>query len=179
MREMAMVLVAGVAVLAGCSKAPSKSEPTVAKAPAPAAVFTAPHPKLGLWAMDLATDAGPGVKLNGQICIDAATEHSAFQTGPQSHGKNCSAPDFSPSPSGGAVFDVVCNVNGRKITTHSTATGDFTNSYSIDTTTTMDPPLPGGIGPGHTHLDAHWVGPCKPGQRPGQMSMKLGGVGAG
>ena len=181
MRATAICLVCSVAVLAACSKKPAEQASAPAATP-PALIlpFVRPHPKAGLWHMAMATDNGPGIKFGADMCLDAATEGSAFAANPRARSSNCSEPKFSANPGGGVVFDETCKVNQRAITSHGVATGDFSSAYAVDVTTTMDPPLPGGMGGGHTHIDAHWVGPCQPGQRPGQMTgLKLGGAGRG
>lgn len=183
MRATAICLVCSVALLAACSKKPAEQASATASAAAPAAPvlpFTRPHPKAGLWRMAMATDSGPGIKFGADMCLDAATEGSAFAANPRARSSNCDPPKFSANPGGGVVFDEVCKVNQRTITSHGVATGDFSSAYAVDVTTTMDPPLPGGAGGGHTHIESHWVGPCPAGQKPGQMTgLKFGAPGQG
>ncbi len=182
MRAPVTCLVCSLAVLAACSKPPARQEAApAAKAPAgPAFPFGRPHPKLGLWRMSFSTDSGPGISIAGDMCIDAKTESSAFEASPRSRGRNCSEPTFSPNPGGGVTFDGACKINGRTITSHGVASGDFSSAYVVDVTTHMDPPLPGGVGGGHSRIEAHWVGPCLPDQRPGQMTgMHLARMGRG
>jgi hypothetical protein len=177
MRVIAVCLVSSVALLAACSKPAESAKPAIG----PATLLGKPHPKAGLWQMAISSDAGPGISVSGQICIDAKTENSAFESSPRTHSKDCTDPSFLVSPGGGLVFETVCKVSGgRTITSHGVASGDFNNAYSVDFTTKVDPPLEGGIGDGHSRIAAHWLGPCKPGQKPGQMSgVKLGGLGRG
>jgi len=179
MRASAIGLVCGLACMAGCSKSPTN--PPAVQAPAgPAFSFGRPQPKLGLWKLTISTDDGPGISFTGEMCIDAQTQRSAFEVSPRARSRNCTEPKFSPNPGGGVVFDGTCKVNDRVITSHGVATGDFSNAYSVDMTTRMDPPLPGGLGGGRSRIDARWAGACKPGQRPGQMTgLHLSGVGRG
>jgi hypothetical protein len=182
MRTTGVFFVCGLALLAACSKSPSgQASAPGASAPVAAALpFSRPHPRVGLWQMNISTDAGPGVQVTGDICIDASTEASAFQASPRARSSNCSEPHFSPNPGGGVAFDATCKVNERTISSRGVATGDFSSAYVVDVTTRMDPPLPGGVSEGHSRIEAHWAGPCKPGQRPGQMTgIRLAGVGRG
>jgi hypothetical protein len=182
MRAAGVVIVCGLALLTACSKKPAEPAGGPAANASGGAVlpFTRPHPKLGLWQMNISTDTGPGVQVAGEICIDASTETSAFQASPRARSNNCSEPRFAPNPGGGVAFDASCKVNDRTISSHGVATGDFSSAYAVDVATSMDPPLPGGVGSGHSKIEAHWVGPCKPGQRPGQMTgIRLAGVGHG
>jgi hypothetical protein len=180
MRGIAIGVLCGVALLAGCSK-PAGQAGGQAAAPARAVnPFVHPHPKVGLWQMAISSDAGPGVSVTGEICIDAKTESSAFEANPRARSGNCSEPKFGSNPGGGFAFDTVCKVNGRTITSHGVATGDFASAYAVDVTTKMDPPLPGGMSGGHSRIEAHWMGACKTGQRPGQMTgLRIGGLGRG
>jgi hypothetical protein len=184
-RTTTLTLVSALALLAACSKpATSTSAPGgEAAAPKPAnpvAVFTRPHPKAGLWQMTMSTDAGPGVKMSGEICLDEKTENAAFEAGPKAKSSNCQEPRFSANPGGGMVFETVCKVGERSITSKGVATGDFSSSYAVDVTAIMDPPLPGNMGTTHTRMESHYIGPCKEGQTPGRMlGMKLAGVGRG
>jgi len=69
-------------------------------------------------------------------------------------------------------------MGSRTINSRGVATGDFSSAYAVDVTTTMDPPLPGNLTSTRSRIESHWIGPCKPGQAPGQMTgMKLAGVG--
>ena len=179
-------LACGTAALAACSKPPASNTAAAPQVHAPVAPpastagFLRPHPKVGLWRMSMSSDNGPGVSMTGEMCIDAKTEASAFEANPRAHASNCSAPHFSSNPGGGMIFDSTCKVGDRTISSHGVATGDFSNSYVLDVSTRIDPPLPGVSGIGHSRVEAHWIGPCKPGQRPGQMTgLKIGGFGRG
>ena len=184
MRTTVTCIAASLAVLAACSKAPSAGgagqASTTAAAPAQApapSLFSRPHPKAGLWRMAMSNDTGPGVNFTGEVCIDANTEQSAFQAGPRAKPKDCADPKIGPAPGGGIAFDTTCQSSGRTLTSHVVASGDFNSAYSMDVTSSMDPP-PQGVPPQmHMHMQATWLGACKPGQAPGHMSMKLSGLG--
>ena len=184
MRRVATLLVSGLTLVAACSKPPSAGQTaaTAAKPAAPAApaLFSKPHPKAGLWQTSMSTSAGPGMRMSGEICLDAQTEQTAFAAAPQSSAsRDCTPPTFSPGPGGGMEFDAVCRTKGRTVTTHGVATGDFSSAYTLDLTTRMDPPPPGMDGGAKIQIQARWLGPCKPGQKPGHASMRMTGLGQG
>ena len=127
--------------------------------------------------MTISTDSGPGLRLAGEICLDAATDKSTF-TVARGAAKDCGQPTFKPSL-GGVAFDATCKFGGRTMTTHGVASGDFNNAYTLQTVTHTDPPLPGAGAEVKTTISAQWLGPCRPGQTPGKMSMKVTGLGQG
>jgi|GEM_PF-1007709 len=178
MRWAGLRLVCSLALLAGCSKPEHKAAPAAAP-PAGGgglAALVRPHPKPGLWKTTLTTDAGPGLRMSGELCLDEHTEDQAFNAS-RSGKAQCSKTSFSPDPSGGVRFKTACTVKGRTIVSEGVATGDFTSSYAIDAVTRMDPPLPGAPAEVRTRIQASYAGPCRPGQKPGQASMKFSGFG--
>ena len=188
MRRSAVYAMFGLAALAACSKSPpaapaasAESAPAAAlaaKLPSPAALFAKPQRKPGLWQVSMSMSSGRGMHFGGEICVDAETDKaSSFADSPVSS-KSCSGGQFRPT-AGGVEFDSTCKLEDRTVTSHGMATGDFSSSYTVDVTSHMDPPLPGMNGDSKTHMEAHWLGPCKPGQVPGHMTMKMGGLGRG
>ena len=140
-------------------------------------MFSRPHPRAGLWRASIDADAGPGVRMTGEICLDPQTEDAAFNGSPRWAKGDCERTSFSPAPEGGIAFSTTCTAKGRTITSQGVATGDFSSNYAIDVTTRVDPPLHGALGQMRTKINATWVGPCRDGQRPGQLSMKFSGLG--
>jgi hypothetical protein len=183
MRKMAVIPLAfSLALLGACSKTPvAKTQAAAPAAPNPMAAFARPHPKPGLWRMTMSTDAGPGVKMSGQICIDEKTEDAAFNAAPRrSKSTDCDAPKFAANPVGGISFETVCRMGDRTVANRGVATGDFSSAYALDVTSTTDPPFPGNLGTVHTRMESRYLGPCQQGQSVGRlMGMKLAGVGRG
>ena len=183
MRRVASCLFVVLAALSACSKSPAPAASSgAASAPAPRApaLFSRPHPRLGLWRMTMINHIGPGMTVSSEVCLDQQTENAAFQAAPSVRSKrNCDEPKFGPAPGGGVAFDMVCNSQDRKVTTHAVMAGDFNSAYTMDMTTRMDPAPPGMADGMKMHTDAKWLGPCKPGQTPGQMSVKMGSLGRG
>jgi hypothetical protein len=114
--------------------------------------------------------------MSGELCLDEHTEDQAFNAS-RSGKAHCGKTSFAPDASGGVSFKTTCTVKGRTIVSQGVATGDFSSSYAIDATTRMDPPIPGAPGEVRTRIQATYAGPCRPGQKPGQASMKFSGFG--
>ncbi len=188
MRIALFGLICTAALVSACSKTPQpEAQPagrpaaaaTAATAASPAAaLFSRPRPRAGLWKTSMTTDAGPGIKMDGEICLDSHTGDSAFTSGVRGPSKSCTDAKFSPTP-GGVKFSVTCRQGARTVISEGTATGDFSKAYAVDVTNKIDPPPPGMSGVMHVRVDATWEGPCRPGQKPGQASMKFGGFGRG
>ncbi len=182
MRRIVVCLLAGSALVAGCAKhdaAKSGSQDGAAPAaPGPAALLGRPHPKPGLWRTTVTTNAGPGVSMTGELCLDAANEDMAFSSNGHGFSKDCDPVKYQAAD-GGFGFTTVCHIGRRTVTTTGTATGDFKSDYSVDLTTQMDPAPPGLPGRMSTVIHAKWEGPCPAGSKPGQVSMKLTGFGQG
>ncbi len=182
MRTSGVCLVSIVALLSACSRPHAPAQPAPSAGAASVTTrgpggFVRPQRKAGLWLMSISTNSGPGISLNGEMCLDAQTEKTAgFDAG--SGSRDCGKPVFHAAP-GGMSFDTVCKFGKRTMTTHGVATGDFSNNYQMTLKTRTDPPLPVGQAETTTQIKAKWMGPCKPGQKPGSVSMKLGSIGPG
>ncbi len=67
------------------------------------------------------------------------------------------------------LAESVCRESRSVVTSRAIATGDFSSAYRIDTQVVYDPPLAGIRREDKEALEAHWSGPCLPGQKPGDM----------
>jgi hypothetical protein len=61
-------------------------------------------------------------------------------------------------------------MSGTTTTTRGVFTGQFDSSYKGDIKSTYEPPLHG-MKESASMIEAKWVGACKPGQKPGDISM--------
>ena len=148
---------------------------------APAFALDLPARKPGLWEMKM-TFVGRSLPAQSiRECLDAATDklmNSNFAGA--GVGTTCSKQDMTRT---GATItvDSVCTVaGGATVTSHAVVSGSFDSSYTVDVNSTRvgGPPMPG-VAPGGTHqmhmaIAAKWLGPCEPGQRPGDMIMGNG-----
>ncbi len=180
MRRIAICLLAASALVAGCTKHPEAQGPSASapSAPGPMALMGRPHPKLGLWRTTISTSVGPGFSLAGELCLDASNEDRAFSGNGRGFGKDCEPMTYKAA-AGGYGFTAVCRIGRRTVTTTGLASGDFKSDYSVDLTTSMDPAPSGMPAQLHSQIRAKWEGPCPPGSKPGQVSMRLSGFGQG
>ena len=141
----------------------------------PALALDFPARKPGLW--EIRTGDGSGGKDAAaghtmQQCIDAASDKALRDMG-QGMGKDlCSKQELS-SDGGKLVMDSVCKIGTTTATSHAVMTGDFSSTYRMESKSTYSPPLMGRT-EGTSVMEAKWVGPCKPGQKPGDMVMSNG-----
>jgi len=61
-------------------------------------------------------------------------------------------------------------VDGSRAQIAGVFTGDFAKHYAGEVRTTYTPPLEG-MATTHLKMEARWIGPCQPGQQPGDVVM--------
>ena len=133
----------------------------------PAAAIELPARKPGLWEIKMVLENSQVAPPAMQHCIDAATDkllHEKFSVGQES----CSKHDISRSGST-VVVDSSCKFGNMATTTHAVFEGDFDSAYTVNVSTTLD----GGVKKNMT-MQAKWLGPCKPDQKPGDIEMPGG-----
>ena len=65
------------------------------------------------------------------------------------------------------------SVAGASMTSHSDITGDFNSAYTVKSTAHSDKGA-GGVHDVTSTIEAKWLGPCKPDQKPGDIVMPGG-----
>ena len=131
-----------------------------------------PARKPGLWEIQTGDATGKGAGHTVQQCIDAASDKALRDMG-QGMGKDMCAKQDLRIESGKLVMDSVCKIGTTTATSHAVMTGDFSSTYRMESKSTYNPPLMGRT-EGTSVMEAKWVGPCKPGQKPGDMVMSNG-----
>jgi len=146
----------------------------VAGAIAASSAFAIDYParKPGLWEIQTGDATGKGAGHTVQQCIDAASDKALRDMG-QGMGKDMCAKQDLRIESGKLVMDSVCKIGTTTATSHAVMTGDFSSTYRMESKSTYNPPLMGRT-EGTSVMEAKWVGPCKPGQKPGDMVMSNG-----
>ena len=138
-----------------------------------AALFTlqaqaadAPKRKSGLWEMKMQMAGMPG---HGpmQMCVDQASDTVMQERAREK--VNCPVMDVQQGI-GKVTIHSVCKHEGTTVTTDAVITGDFNSSYRNDMVMRYDPPMQGMKEMKMTQ-DARWLGPCKAGQKPGDVIM--------
>ena len=132
-----------------------------------------PKRKAGLWEirmhMEGAPDMGPI-----QQCIDQNTDNLMQQKAKQGK-SDCSVMDVKPSGNKVAIHSV-CTIEGTTATTDGVFEGAFDSSYKGTMKTRYAPPMHG-MSESNMTQQARWLGPCKPGQKPGDVIMpNMGGM---
>ena len=121
-----------------------------------------PHQKLGLWQSETTM---AGQHFLSQLCIDAASEAKMSAFSSQVSQKNCQRGQISHNPDGSWSSVTTCEFRpGAKSTSRAVITGDFSSKY------TMVLRSPPDAAPEMTMVMT-WIGPCKPGQRGGDVIM--------
>jgi hypothetical protein len=131
-----------------------------------AAADPLPHQKLGLWLQDMTT---MGQHITSQFCIDAATEAkiSAFSS-TMAHSDKCHPGPIVHEADGSWTNVNTCEFRpGAKRTTRVVISGDFNSKLTMTLTSLPDSKA-------IMSSTSTWAGPCKPGQRGGDVIMSNG-----
>ncbi|MDE2135011.1 MAG: hypothetical protein KGM97_06535 [Alphaproteobacteria bacterium] len=138
-----------------------------------AATQLLPHQKLGLWQQVYTVG---GKNISDQVCLDATAEAKLSALGSQLSNKACSSRQTTRNPNGSWHIDAKCEVTpGLKTTSHIDVTGDFNTKFTaVINTTTTGAAIAAANGARRTVLVATWLGPCKPGQKGGDIIMSNG-----
>ena len=132
-----------------------------------------PKRKSGLWEINMRHNGSPGMGPMQQ-CIDQNTDNLMQQKAKDSK-QNCSVMDVKTSGSKVSIHSV-CKIEGSTATTNGVFEGAFDSSYKGTMKTQFSPPMHG-MSESSMALDARWLGPCKPGQKPGDVILpNMGGV---
>jgi hypothetical protein len=126
-----------------------------------------PKRKPGLWEISMHMEGAPDMGPIQQ-CIDQNTDNLMQQQAQQGK-SNCSAMDIKPSGNKVAIHSV-CTMEGSTATTDGVFEGAFDSSYKGTMKTRFSPPMHG-MSESNMTQQARWLGPCKPGQKPGDVIM--------
>ena len=127
---------------------------------------TPPHRKSGLWEIKTTVSNSPR-QFTGQICVDQNSDDLWTEGTKPDDQMTCSKTNTYKEGSSW-VSESVCQIESSTATTRAVFTGSFDSSYRVESKSTYSPPLMG-IKEGTTVMDAKWLGPCKPGQTPGDI----------
>ena len=132
-----------------------------------------PKRKAGLWEISMRMEGAPDMGPMQQ-CIDQNTDNLMQQKAKQNK-SDCSVIDVKPSGNKVTVHSV-CKIEGSTATTDGVFEGTFDSSYKGSMKTRYSPPLQG-MSESNMTQQARWLGPCKPGQKPGDVIMpKMGNM---
>ena len=174
----ALCLLSLAVLAAGCSP---KSDRTAGEAPgaatsAPSAMAKAerPRPQPGLWQNTMTMSGPRAMTVSSQICLDKAMADGGGWLNSARDGDAAGKPDpctqsYEPSAAG-LAFQSVCKFGERTVTSRGLATGDFNSAYTVDLTSTMDPPPAGAPSETKMTIAAKRIGDCAPGQAGGPVA---------
>ena len=137
-----------------------------------AAAGDLPKRKPGLWEISMNMEGAPNMGPMQQ-CIDRNTDNLMQQEAARSK-PDCSVIDVKQSGSK-VTIHTVCKIEGTTATTDGVFEGSFDTNYKGTMKTRFNPPLQG-MAESNMIQQARWLGPCKPGQKPGDVIMpNMGG----
>jgi len=128
------------------------------------------YPKLkpGLWELAHTSDNAPQHPTTATVCLDDSVQKEMFALGNGAMQGMCSKHDFRMSGRR-ATGDFVCDMGGSTMHSKSTMVMNGDSAYRTEIHTTYSPALMG-MSKINTILTARRLGPCRPGQRPGDMT---------
>jgi hypothetical protein len=133
----------------------------------PATAGELPSRKPGLWEIKMNMGGREVPLRNIQQCTDAETDASMMTNVNAMAGGACEKPRIS-SRGGSITVDTTCKIGGATTSTRAVFAGDFDSAYTI--TVSGD-----GAASGHSMtMEAKWIGPCRAGQKPGDIIMPGG-----
>lgn len=127
-----------------------------------------PKRKSGLWEMKTQMEGMPS---HGpvQMCVDQNTDNIVQERAKEQ--VKCSVMDVNRSLGGKTTIHSVCQIDAKTTaTTDAVITGDFDSGYKSDMKVRYTPPMQG-MSEMKMTSEAKWLGPCKPGQKPGDIMM--------
>ncbi|MEI9984333.1 MAG: DUF3617 family protein [Aliidongia sp.] len=127
-----------------------------------------PPRRAGLW--EGSTKLGE-TTIQSKMCVDPASDHKLMEVGLDSVKQMGGT--MSVTVDGPVVhFKTSATISGHTISSEEIMTMAGDTALSGTGHTTVDPPFPEfeKAFPGTTQMEAHWVGPCPPDMKPGDVS---------
>ena len=133
-----------------------------------------PKRRAGLWQIDMKMEGIPGgfpipKSFN---CIDEKSDAKMMQMSQNVDSSQCSKNEMKKDGSN-YIHKMICKTPMGSIDSTAVLSGDFNSSYTITSTVKHDPPMMG-MAETKTVINSTHVGPCKPGQKPGDIIMDNG-----
>ena len=130
-----------------------------------------PKRKSGQWEISTSQPGGPPGPI-AQMCIDEKTDDLTRQL--SAGAVSCSKQDLRRDGDR-YVAESICKIGDSTATTRTIISGNFSSTYQADIEAKYSPPLMG-MSEGRSVMTARWLGPCRAGQRPGDITMPGGSV---
>jgi hypothetical protein len=126
-----------------------------------------PKRKPGLWQHNLTSVGGPMPPTSMTMCTD---ERMDKMLSDRADAQRCSQQTVRRDGNA-VVVEAVCTQQNTTVRTKGRFSGDFNSHYTGELHSTFDPPMHG-MKESRQKIDARWLGPCKPGQKPGDVEMQ-------
>lgn len=143
----------------------------------PALAIDMPTRKPGLWELKMTFEQPKRPSHVIRQCTDAATDKLMNSNFGGSAQQTCAKQEIHQT-NGAIVVNSVCAFAGMTTQSHAVITGSFDSAYKMEVTTKhVSGPRPPGLGESGERrmaVSATWIGPCKKGQRPGDVIMPGG-----
>jgi hypothetical protein len=127
-----------------------------------------PRRKSGLWEITISNNGAKGGQAMQQ-CIDEKTDDLTKNNMVGTEKQSCTKNEIRREGNK-TITESVCKMSGSTATTRGVFTGQFDSNYQADIKSTYEPPLHG-MKESASTIEAKWLGPCKPGQKAGDISM--------
>lgn len=131
-----------------------------------------PTLKSGLWELARSTTQPPEAKRLTTMCLDESVQAEMREYGLGVARELCSKSDRRVEGNR-VIIDATCKLGATTMTTHSVMTFSGNTAYRTEASATYDPPLMN-MTEAQTSIDGKWVGACKPGQQPGDITLESG-----
>lgn len=135
-----------------------------------------PKRKSGLWEISMDTSNGRSKGSQERMmtqCVDQSKDDVFRQMGQQMERENKCTRTNMQRAGNRLSFDSACDFGSMKTTSKTVVAGDFNTAYKIEIHSRYEPPMMG-LAEGTTVMNATWVGACKAGQRPGDVTVAGG-----
>lgn len=131
-----------------------------------------PARKPGLWEARIENAQLPGGGMTSQECIDEKTDAQMQKRAFMGEGQknnNCKL-ESSKKTANGWEIDSSCKNPKLTVKAHTVVSGDMQSAYTVDSLAHFDPPVMGQKEM-RTRMKFRHVGACKPGMKPGEVSI--------
>jgi hypothetical protein len=126
-----------------------------------------PKRKSGLWEMKTAMEGMPANMGAMQMCVDEKSDDITRQQAEADTRRMCSKNEMRRDGNR-LLMHSVCTFDKVTATTDAVFTGSFESGYRSEMRTSYNPPMMGRKESRMT-IEAKWLGPCKAGQKPGDV----------
>jgi hypothetical protein len=131
-----------------------------------------PPLKAGLWEVARAGSQQPDRRQTTMMCLDESVQAEMREFG-MGVAKDLCTQNQRNFEGNRMTTSAVCKMGQTTITSKSVMTFTGNTAYHTEGSATYDPPMMN-MKETKFAVDAKWIGPCKPGQQPGDMTLDTG-----